>query len=211
MIKVNLLATNAGAAPEREWLPREQRSSLVGLGLLVATAVALGGFWYYQYAEGNSIQARITAANAELARLKDAAKLVDTMAARKAELSERLALIDRLRTEKRGPVSLLETVSRSVPDGLWLMEIKQAGPSVQVDGRAMSLTAVTDFVARMQVSGLFKHPVEILTTSTETVEEVTVVKFAIKAESIPPTPSTGLPSAPPSSALVTPAAPNSGV
>ena len=211
MIKVNLLATNAGAAPEREWLPREQRSSLVGLSLLVVTALGLGGFWYYHYTQGKSIQARITAANVELARLKEAAKLVDILSARKAELSERLALIDRLRTEKRGPVSLLETVSRSVPDGLWLTEIKQAGPTVQVDGRAMSLTAITDFAARMQVSGLFKHPVEILTTSTETYEDITVVKFAIKAEAIPPAPSTGLPGPSASSALATTPAPNSGV
>jgi len=211
MIKVNLLANTPGATPEREWLPREQRSSLVGLSLLVVTALGLGGFWYYQYTEANSIQARITAANTELARLKEAAKLVDTMAARKAELAERLALIDRLRSEKRGPVSLLETVSRSVPDGLWLTEIKQAGPAVQVDGRAMSLTAVTDFVERMQVSGLFKHPVEILTTSTETIEEMTVVKFAIKAEAVPPAPPTGLPVSPAPSALVNAAAPNSGV
>jgi len=210
MIKVNLLATNPGAPPEREWLPQGQRSSLVGLGMLVVTALGLGGFWYYQYAAGRAIQARIGAANTELVRLKEAAKLVDTLAARKAELSERLALIDRLRAEKRGPVSLLETVSRSVPDGLWLTEIKQSGTFVQVDGRAMSLTSVTDFVERMQVSGLFKHPVEILTTSTETVEEVTVVKFAIKAESLPPTPVPAMPAAPTPSALAPPAATNPG-
>lgn len=210
MIKVNLLATSPGAPPERDWLPREQRSSLVGLSMLVVTALCLGGLWYYQHAEGQTIQARISAANTELARLKEAAKLVDTLAARKAELSERLALIDRLRSEKRGPVSLLETVSRSVPDGLWLTEIKQTGAVVQVDGRAMSLTSVTDFVGRMQVSGLFKHPVEILTTSTETVEEVTVVKFTIKAESLPPTPVQPLTAAPTPSALATQAAPNPG-
>jgi type IV pilus assembly protein PilN len=211
MIKVNLLSTTAGAAPEREWLPREQRSSLVGLGMLVVTAVIMGGLWYYQRTQGNAVQARITSVNAELVRLKEAAKLVDTLAARKSELSERLGLIDRLRSEKRGPVSLLETVSRSVPDGLWLTEIKQVGVGVQVDGRAMSLTSVTDFVERMQSSGLFKHPVEILTTSSEVVEEANVVRFSIKAEAVPTTTVPAAPAATTPKALAAPVVGNSGV
>jgi type IV pilus assembly protein PilN len=186
MIKVNLLATSPGAAPAREWLPREQRSALVGLGMLVITAFGVGGWWYYQHAQSSSIQARITAAEAELTRLKEASRLVDELGARRAELSERLSLIERLRSGKRGPVTLLETVSRSVPEGLWLLEIKQAGLSVQVDGRAMSLTAVTDFTERLQNSGLFRHPVEILTTLTETVEETAVVRFSVRAEALPP-------------------------
>ncbi len=185
MIKVNLLATNPGAAPEREWLPRAQRSALVGLGMLVVTALGLGGFWFYQRAQATTVQTSIAAAQAELLRLKEAAKLVDAMTSRRAELAERLSLIDRLRAEKRGPVSLLETVSRSIPEGLWLLEIKQVGTTVQVDGRATSLTSVTDFAERMQNSGLFKHPVEILTTSTETIEDTTVIRFSVKAEAVP--------------------------
>jgi Tfp pilus assembly protein PilN len=73
-----------------------------------------------------------------------------------------------------------------VPEGLWLLEIRQTGTSVQVDGRAMSLTAVTDFAERLQNSGLFRHPVEILTTLMETVEETPVVRFSVKAEALPP-------------------------
>jgi type IV pilus assembly protein PilN len=196
MIKVNLLATNP-AAPARAWLPREQRNAFVGLGLLVVTALSVTGFWLYQRSQRQAVVTRIAAAETELTRLKDAAKLVDQLATRKSELAERLSLIDRLRSSKRGPVTLLETVSRSVPDGLWLIEIKQVGGSVQVDGRAMSLTAVTDFTERLQNSGLFEHPVEILTTATETVEETTVIRFSVKAEAVKPAPAG--PTAPPSS------------
>jgi Tfp pilus assembly protein PilN len=91
-------------------------------------------------------------------------------------------LIDRLRAGKRAPVDLLQTVSYSVPDGLWLMEIKQTGEFVQVDGRAMTLTSVTDFTRRLQDSGLFRHPVEILTTIAEVYEQTSVVRFVVRAE-----------------------------
>jgi type IV pilus assembly protein PilN len=191
MIRVNLLSNGPGAAPAKEWLPREQRGAAIGLLMLLVTAVGVGGYWGYLQSARASTEVSITAAESELARLKTAMTLLDRANARKAELNERLGLIERLRTAKRGPLSLLETVSLSVPDGLWLLEIKQTGVAVQIEGRAMSLTSVTDFTQRIQNSGLFKPPVEILTTTTELVEEVPVVRFAIKADA-----AAGAPAAP---------------
>ena len=117
--------------------------------------------------------------------------------AKKNELAERLNVIERLREAKRGPVSLLETLSMSLPDGLWLLEVKQTGRTVQVDGRAMSLSAVTDFAERLQNSGVFNRPVEILTTAAETFEETAVVRFSVKADVVAPhvPPSTQAPGA----------------
>lgn len=191
MIRVNLLATNPGVAPPREWLPREQRSALGGVVILLVTALGLAGVWYYQYRQGVAIETKVAAAQAELVRLKEAATLVERTNARRTELSERLALIDRLRASKRAPVSLLETVSYSVPEGLWLLEIKQAAASVQIDGRATSITAVTDFTERLQTSGYFLRPVEILSTSTEAIDDVGIVRFVVKAEVVPPQPTAG--------------------
>jgi type IV pilus assembly protein PilN len=188
MIRVNLLNTGAGEPQTRELLPREQRGAALGLLMLLVTALGVGGYWWYLTASRSATESSIAAAQAELDRLKNAVTLLDRANARKAELNERLALIDRLRIAKRGPLSLLETVSLNVPDGLWLLEIKQTGTAVQIEGRAMSLTSVTDFTQRIQGSGLFKPPVEILTTTTELYEESTVVRFAIKGEAMPPAP-----------------------
>jgi type IV pilus assembly protein PilN len=197
VIKVNLLATVPGAAAPREWLPREQRSAAAGLGLLVVTALAIGGWWYALSRQQAAVDATTAQEQAELTRLKDAAKLVDKLAARKTELAERVDLIQRLRDVKRAPVSLLETVSRSLPDGLWLMDLKQTGMVVQIDGRAMSLTPVTDLAERLQNSGLFQRPVEIVTTTTETVENTEVVHFSMKAQTLqPPAPDAATPAAP---------------
>lgn len=186
MIKVNLLATNPGAVAPKEWLPREQQSALGGVSVLVVTALALGGFWYFQGLQRAEIETQVSAAQAELVRLKDAASVVERTNARKTELTERLALIERLRASKRAPVSLLETVSYSVPEGLWLLEIKQAASSVQIDGRATSITAITDFTERLQNSGYFLRPVEIMSTATEAIEDTAVVRFVVKAEVVPP-------------------------
>jgi type IV pilus assembly protein PilN len=186
MIKVNLLATAPGKAAPREWIPQEQRSAVIGLACLLVTGLAIGGWWYYVHNTKTKIDARITAAEAQLVKLKEAAALVEKTTAKKNELAERLNVIERLRESKRGPVNLLETLSQSLPDGLWLLEVKQSGRSVQVDGRAMSISAVTDFTERLQNSGVFDRPVEILTTSTEAVEETPVVRFSVKADVVAP-------------------------
>lgn len=207
MIKVNLLATNPGATASREWFPREQRSAFGGVALLVGAVVLVGGWWYYLNSQAAEIATNITAAETELARLKEASKVVDQMTARKNELAERLALIERLRTAKREPVTLLETVSRSLPEGLWLLEVKQAGTTVQIDGRATSITAVTDFTERLQSSGFFKRPVEILSTGTEVVEETDVVRFSVKAEPVPSQPAAGAAAVPAATGTVAGVAP----
>ena len=189
MIKVNLLAASPGTPVTRgAWLPREQRSALIGVAMLVGISAGLGGWWWYLSATRHAIDDRIVTAEAELVRLREAARLLEETTTRRAVLTERLALIDQLRASKRAPVSLLETVSRSVPEGLWLLEIKQTGTSVQVDGRALSITSVTDFAQRMQNSGFFERPVEILTALNELLNETTVIRFAIKAETAQPRP-----------------------
>lgn len=183
MIRVNLLATPVGAAPQKELLPREHRSAVVGLAILLATGIGVFGWWWYLRHEGRDLEGKIASAQSDLTRLKNVAALVDRATQRKAELTERLALIDRLRSVMKGPVSLLETVSSSLPDGLWLVDFKQTGNMVQIEGRALSLTSVTDFTEQMQNSGMFKRPVEIVTTTTETMEDTPVVRFVVKGES----------------------------
>jgi type IV pilus assembly protein PilN len=186
MIRVNLLNQRAGAPVKRSLLPREQRSALVGLVVLLATAAGVGGYWWHLRSQRSAVEQAIVNAEAELVTLKNASVLVDKANARKNELSERLTLIERLRDAKRAPVTLLSTLSQSVVDGVWLTELKQAGLTVQIDGRALSVSSVTDFAQQLQNSGYFKRPVEILTTTTETFEETQVIKFSLKAEALAP-------------------------
>ena len=182
MIRVNLLSAGPAAPRTRILVPVAQRSTLLGLFMLLATAGGVGAWSWSLGRDTAELDATIARNEADLVRLKSVAQQVDRAVARKAELSEKLALIDRLRTAQHGPVHLLSTVSESLTDGLWLMELKQQGATVQMEGRAMSLTAVTDFVERLQSTGIFDRPVEIVTTSMEAIEDVSVVRFAIRAQ-----------------------------
>ena len=180
MIRVNLLGS-VPLAPRRLWLPADQNAAAAGLAMLIVTAAIVGGWWWQTERAQHAVNTDIIAAQADLTRLKTVATLVDRSVARKLELTERLGLIDRLHRTQRAPVELLETISRGVPDGLWLLELKQLGTALQIEGRAISLTALTDFVERLQTSGKFARPIDIVTTNMELVQDVSVVRFALKA------------------------------
>ena len=202
MIRVNLLAGGPGAAQPKIVIPAEQRSSLMGLGMLMITGLLVGGWWYYISYQRASTEEGISKAEGRIEQLKDAMKLLEAARTQKAELQERLSVIDRLRAAKHAPVKMLQLLNTSLPDGLWLLEVKQSAAFVQIEGRAMSQTAVSDFAKTLQDSGFFKMPVEIITTLMETVEENQVFRFVLKAE-----PAVGDPTVPANKAVTSPAAP----
>jgi Tfp pilus assembly protein PilN len=207
MIRVNLLAGSPAAAQPRVWVPAEQRTSLIGLGMLLVTGLSVGGWWYYLNEQRTQTEQSIVTAEGRIEELKGALKVLDTVRQQKAELEERLALIDRLRAAKNAPVRMLHLLNASVPSGLWLMEVKQSPLAVQIEGRAMSPSSVTDFALALQEAGFFKMPVEIVSTLMETLDESTVYRFLLKAEPA----ATAAPSAPASAVTAPPPAGRPGV
>jgi Tfp pilus assembly protein PilN len=193
MIRVNLLVSSPGAAQPRLMMPKEQRPAMIGLTMLLVTGLGIGGWWYYINQQRATTETNITTAEARIGQLKDAMKLLEAARQHKAELQERIALIERLRAAKHAPVKMLDLMNESITDGLWLLEVKQTATSVQIEGRAMSHTSITDFAQALQVSGFFKMPVEIVTTLMEAVEDANVIRFVLKAEPAagPVVPATG--------------------
>ena len=182
MIRVNLLVSSPGASQPRVLVSKEQRPAMLGLTMLLVTGLGIGGWWYYINQQRTATETGITTAESRMDQLKDAMKLLESARQHKAELEERISLIDRLRIAKHGPVKMLDLMNESITDGLWLMEIKQNASWVQIEGRAMSQLAITDFAQTLQVSGFFKMPVEIVTTMMEQVDEANVIRFVLKAE-----------------------------
>src|SRR6185312_11333469 len=90
-------------------------------------------------------------------------------------------LIEQLRRGQTAPVHVLDEVSKSIPDRLWLTSMLQSGKEFTIEGRTTSLTALSDFVANLEGSSWFKRPVEILDSQVEQSAAGDLVRFPIRA------------------------------
>ena len=87
--------------------------------------------------------------------------------ARSNQLQERVQLIESLRAGQSVPVQLLDHISRSLPDMLWLTEMNQDGGAVTLQGRSTTLIALSDFVGNLGSNPLLQKPIEIVNSQVE--------------------------------------------
>jgi type IV pilus assembly protein PilN len=184
MIRVNLLSVDRARSERRSSFQVGQKVT-VGCSLLLVGTALLIGWWYWTLTEASGkVNSEVDAAQAEAARLRTVMQQVTQFEQRKGQLQDRVALIERLRKGQGGPVHMLDEVSRALPEGLWLTELKQQGAEVDISGRCAALTTLSDFVANLEASQYFKKPVEILNSQTEKSDQAQgeLVNFSIKAQ-----------------------------
>ena len=158
----------------------------IGCSVILVLAGLFVGWRYLSLTrESSQLDADITAAQNETARLHSIIQQVQEFEQRKAQLQQRVVLIEQLRKGQTGPVHMLDQISRALPPMLWLTELKQSatGSEVVVDGKSTTLTGLSDFVANLEASGYFKRSVEIVSTTSEaaTATSAELIKFSIKA------------------------------
>jgi type IV pilus assembly protein PilN len=197
MIRINLLSADRAKAKKsaKSSTPLLAGSKLaIGCGLIVVLAVALIGLRFLQLGrQSAALDASIAAAQAETERLHSLIMQVQQFEQRKAQLQQRVVLIEQLRSGQTGPVHMLDQISRALPSMLWLTELRQdpkADNDVLIDGRSTTLTGLSDFVANLEASGYFKRSIEIVTTTTETTTSPPgeLIRFQIKAQFQQPAP-----------------------
>jgi len=194
MIRINLLAIERDRAKRRPTAAAtgpqatQQRITLLCSLILVLTALGVGWWYWSLKVQSDRIEEDIVTSQKETARLRTLIQQVQTNDARRAQLQERVELIEELRKGREGAVRMLDEISRSLPDMLWLTEVKQQGADLTITGRCLSLTALSDFVDNLKLGGYFK-PVEILDSQVEGTPPAggsALTRFSIKATFVTP-------------------------
>ena len=152
----------------------------------------VGWLWMSQRNERGALDDRIVAAVEDSTRLSDLRALTDSLMAREGQIRERLDLLRGLDDGRFVWSHLLDELSRTLPDYLWLTSIRQANAlpdlQVQVDGLAANPLAITAYVRRLQESP-FVGQVRILGSQQQDVDGFTAHTFKlVVAYSEPPDP-----------------------
>jgi type IV pilus assembly protein PilN len=192
MIRINLLGTERQKARRAFSFDASQRLAVACALVLVASASGIG-WWYWSLAQASTqVDADITSAQQEAARLRSILAEVQRFEAQRTQLQQRVGLIEQLRRGQSAPVQLLDHISRSVPDMLWLTSLEQKGTDVTIEGRSTTLIALSDFVGNLgNRSAMLKKPIEIVNSQVETAAPAAgaatatatdVIRFTVKAQ-----------------------------
>jgi type IV pilus assembly protein PilN len=192
MIRINLLGVERKQARKAPTFDVGQKLT-VACSLIMVVGVLGIGYWYWSLSEASArVDREIAAANSEATRLRSLLTEVQQFEARRAQLTQRVQLIEQLRGGQSVPVQLLDHVSRSLPDMLWLTSLVQNGPELTIEGRSTTLIALSDFVGNLGANPLLIKPIEIVNSEVEAASAaqqarpgqapVETIRFTVKAQ-----------------------------
>jgi type IV pilus assembly protein PilN len=201
MIRINLLAVERGKTKRkaaRSFQITPAHRVTIGASLILIVTVLGIGWWFLSLRQTSAqLDRDIARAEQEAVQLRSVLAQVQKFEARKAQLTQRVTLIEQLRRGQSAPVHVLDEISRSLPERLWLTEMRQVGSDFTISGFAASLPSVSDFVANLEATKWFKKPVEILDSQVTTDPKAgDLVKFSIRGAVNDPEAPPPLPTAP---------------
>jgi type IV pilus assembly protein PilN len=197
MIRINLLGRQTQKSKRGFAIDVGQRITIASSLILILAGLGIG-WWYWALNQASAqVDADIAAAQQEIARLQSLLAEVKTFEDQRTLLQQRVALIEQLRRGQSVPVQLLDHVSRSLPDMLWLTSLQQSGGDVTLEGRSTTLIALSDFVGNLGNGTLLQRPIEIVNSQVESMQAggrggaVEVIRFTVRARLAPADPPAG--------------------
>ena len=143
---------------------------LVGLGLVVAAV-----WWFVTNRTLANRQATVTERKAEADKLEAIIKEVEDFQRRKDSLQNRIDLINQLKQNQKGPVRIMDQISRDLPDLVWLDKMTVAGGSISISGRGLNPNAIANYVDNIKNDPYFEEPA--LSNVTEVAGKTLVYNF----------------------------------
>jgi Tfp pilus assembly protein PilN len=193
MIKINLLENSKGKNKRSGGGPSMPSMDMGDMGspklkilvVLVVAGLFNLGYWYRLDHQSKTIAEHMKVAqqkNRELADVKARFLERQTQA---DNYKRRVDVIDQLRaSQSGGPVNLLAMLGETVnnTEAVWLNRMDDQGPSVSLEGTALSTDAVANLIANLQKTGFFRS-VEIKETyQDEAVKDMQAFQFTLTCE-----------------------------
>jgi Tfp pilus assembly protein PilN len=190
MIRINLLDA---PRPKTKKGPAFSMSSVdfnVGSPMLLSVVVlAIAGllnvsYWYKLDREHKTIAQQTQMAEAKNRELADIRVRYMERQKQAEQYKRRVDVIDQLRHNQSGPVSLLSMLANTVngTEAVWINNMQDQGATVAIDGTALSSDAVANLITNLQKTGYFRN-VEIKESyQDENIKDMQAFQFTLTCE-----------------------------
>jgi len=163
MIKINLLSEGRRPVVARKAKPtlnlggQDPNNLLLVAGMILGLLIA-GGWWYMTDARAKSVARQVREAEQEFERLRPIINEVNQFKQKQADLENKVAVIKDLKRKQKGPVHIMDRVSRAVPELLWLERMTIRGNRIELRGKAFNTNAVAAFIQNLDEVEEFNEP-----------------------------------------------------
>jgi type IV pilus assembly protein PilN len=153
MPSINLL-------PWRQALRQRRRKEfLIGIGAAVGLAALITLLAHLTVSSMIDAQNRRNELlKAEIAELDKAIEQILALEDQKARMISRMEVIDRLQASRPEVVKLFDQIVSTLPEGVYLTSVKQAGRKIEFNGVAQSSTRVSAFMRNIDSSESLTAP-----------------------------------------------------
>jgi Tfp pilus assembly protein PilN len=190
MIKINLLGApkpknkRGGASAPMMDVGNGGSPALKVLVVLAFAGVLNFGYWYNLNREKAVIDVHMKQAEETNRQLADVKANYLREKQEAENYQRRVDVIDTLRKDQTGPVSLLDMVGSTVngTEAVWLNKMDDTGKTVDIEGLALSADAVANLISNLNKTGYFRS-VEIKETfQDDHVKDMQAFQFTLTCE-----------------------------
>jgi type IV pilus assembly protein PilN len=162
LIRINLLTEvrQAAARKKAPVMPTGAKlKNLLFYGAMALGALYIGIMALLLTSERRRLDEQIAKDRIEAERLRSIIEEVQGFETKKADLEAKIKLINTLKTGQKGPVRLMDEISKALPDLVWLSSLDLANNQITLRGRTMSPNAVATYLENIKKSPYFAEPV----------------------------------------------------
>lgn len=175
MIRINLMPraeARRQAARQRD----KQVATLIAIGLGAILLVTE----FFTRRDARNVQAEAERYQAELTELTKRHMEATLLDKRRAELKAKLATIDVLERQRRGPAHVLDDLSGSTPEKLWLTEVRESGGGLTLIGKGLDNQTIAQFMRKLSASHYFEN-VDLVETKQIEEGQAKLKQFTVSA------------------------------
>jgi type IV pilus assembly protein PilN len=163
MIKINLVAEAPTKAARTKRAQSEfslgtRQGDILLVVVLALALLGIGTRWLLLKNERDHLREVERAKRVERDELQPYIQKVQELETKRDQLRHKIDVINNLKQNQRGPVRIMDEVSRALPDLVWLTRMTMKGNSLTISGTAMDETAVANYISNLDSSPFFQEP-----------------------------------------------------
>ncbi len=153
MARINLLPWREEQRKEqlRQFLTIMGLSALLMVAIIALVHIQIAGMIDKQIARNNYLKQ-------EIAKVEKQIKEIDNLAKERKRLLARMEVIEQLQRNRPEIVHLFDEIAKIMPEGTYLVSLKQQGKNLILEGRAQSNARVSALMRNIEASPWLANP-----------------------------------------------------